>query len=184
MVNNVENIYTQLLDLLDEFQNLARLKKGDMVVIGCSTSEVIGEVIGTSSSQETAEQIIKALLDKTRQYQWALAIQCCEHLNRALVIEKETLEQYILEEVTVIPHPKAGGALSAEAMKKFREPVVVENIGAKAKGGIDIGNTLIGMHLKHVAVPLRFKTKYIGKAFVTGARTRPKLIGGERAKYE
>ena len=183
MTEKTNNVYEQLTKLLDELQNLSNLDKGDLVVIGCSTSEVVGKRIGTSSSQETAEQILRALMEKANQYQWSIAIQCCEHLNRALVMEKESMERNQLEEVAVIPHAKAGGALAANAMKYFKDAVVVENIGSKAKAGIDIGNTLIGMHLRHVAVPLRFETKYIGEAFVTGAKTRPKLIGGERAKY-
>lgn len=176
-------VYLQVKETLDELASLANLEKNDIVVIGCSTSEVIGEHIGTSSSVDTAKELIKALIEKAQEYDWCLAIQCCEHLNRALVIERETMKKYDLEEVTVIPHPKAGGALASQAMENFKDPVVVESIGGKAKAGIDIGSTLIGMHLRHVAVPLRFKNKYIGKAFVTGAKTRPKLIGGERAIY-
>ncbi len=174
----------QLTEILDEFQSYANLNKGDILVIGCSTSEVIGKRIGTSSSEEVASEIINVLLQKSKEYQFSLAIQCCEHLNRALVIEKDTMEENNLEEVSVIPHPKAGGALASKAMEYFKDPVVVENIMSKAKGGIDIGSTLIGMHLRHVAVPLRFKNKYIGEAYVTGAKTRPKLIGGERAYYK
>jgi uncharacterized protein (TIGR01440 family) len=176
-------IYNQVRDLLDELHSLAGLKEKDIVVVGCSTSEVIGEKIGTSSSEDVAKSIMKALLEKAEEYNWSLAIQCCEHLNRALVIERETMERYGFEEVTVVPVAKAGGALAAEGMRSFKDPVVVETIMAKGKAGIDIGSTLIGMHLKPVVVPLRFNNKFIGKAYVTGAKTRPKLIGGERAKY-
>lgn len=176
-------IKEQLKDLLDEFNELSEIKEGDIVVIGCSTSEVIGKKIGSSSNIDTAKEIIEALLEKAAQYNWRLAIQCCEHLNRALVIERETMIEYQLEEVSVIPKPNAGGAVASLAIDYFNNPVVVETIGQKAKAGLDIGSTLIGMHLRHVAVPLRFNNKYIGKAYVTGAKTRPKLIGGERAKY-
>ncbi|SET14069.1 TIGR01440 family protein [Anaerobranca gottschalkii] len=176
-------IYQQVRDLLDELHSLADLKERDIVVVGCSTSEVIGEKIGTSSNEDVAKAIMKALLEKAEERKWSLAIQCCEHLNRALVIERETMERYGLEEVTVVPVAKAGGALAAQGIKSFKDPVVVETIMAKGKAGIDIGSTLIGMHLKPVVVPLRFNNRFIGKAYVTGAKTRPKLIGGERAKY-
>ena len=176
-------VYEQLSELLDELNQLADLQDGDIVVIGCSTSEVVGQRIGSSSNIDTAKEILRALISKAKKYKWRLAIQCCEHLNRALVIEKDTMLKYNLDEVTVIPKPNAGGALASLAIEQLKDAVVVETIGQKAKAGIDIGSTLIGMHLRHVAVPLRFKNKYIGKAIVTGAKTRPKLIGGERAKY-
>lgn len=176
-------VYEQLSEVLDELKDLTNLQAGDILVIGCSTSEVMGQRIGSSSNIDTAQELIRALMDKAEQYKWSLAIQCCEHLNRALVIERETMVKYNLEEVTVIPKPNAGGALASLAIEQFKDAVVVETINQKAKAGIDIGSTLIGMHLRHVAVPLRFKNKYIGQAFITGAKTRPKLIGGERAKY-
>lgn len=159
----------------------ARLKPHDIVVVGCSTSEVMGERIGSASSADVAEAIMSGLLPIIRENQLYLAVQCCEHLNRALVVERECADRYGLELVTVIPHLKAGGALSAAAMKEYLDPVVVESIAAHA--GMDIGDTLIGMYLKRVAVPVRLDISEIGDAHLTLARTRPKLIGGERALY-
>jgi uncharacterized protein (TIGR01440 family) len=124
---------------------------------------------------------MKGLLPVIQENKLFLAIQCCEHLNRALVVEKACAEKYGLEIVAVMPHPKAGGSLSASAMEKFNQPVVVETITAHA--GLDIGDTFIGMHLKRVAVPVRLAAKNIGQAHLTAARHRPKLIGGARAKY-
>jgi|CZCA01.1.fsa_nt_gi uncharacterized protein (TIGR01440 family) len=159
----------------------ARLKPHDIVVVGCSTSEVMGRKIGSASSVDVAEAIMAGLLPVISENQLYLAIQCCEHLNRALVVEQECAERYRLERVTVIPHVAAGGALAAEAMKRFADPVVVESICAHA--GLDIGDTFIGMHLKRVAVPVRLEVTKIGAGHLTAARTRPKLIGGERAHY-
>jgi uncharacterized protein (TIGR01440 family) len=161
--------------------NQARLEPGMIVVIGCSTSEVMGKRIGSSSNIDLAEAIMDGLLPVAEEHGIYLAVQCCEHLNRALVVEKECKDRYGLEEVTVIPHEDAGGALAAAAMRRFGNPIVVESISAHA--GIDIGDTFIGMHLKRVAVPVRLDIDSIGHAHLTLARTRPKLIGGSRAKY-
>ncbi|NLS45638.1 MAG: TIGR01440 family protein [Firmicutes bacterium] len=150
-------------------------------VVGCSTSEIMGEKIGSASNIDTAEAVMAGLLPIIHEYGLYLAVQCCEHLNRALVVERECMNQYLLEEVTVIPHKDAGGALAAVAMKQFQDPVVVETISAHS--GMDIGDTIIGMHLKKVAVPVRLDIESIGHAHLTFARTRPKLIGGRRAKY-
>jgi uncharacterized protein (TIGR01440 family) len=160
---------------------VAGLRPHDILVVGCSTSEVAGQKIGSASSAEVAEAIMDGLLPIIRESQLYLAVQCCEHLNRALVVERECADRYGLELVTVIPHLKAGGALSAAAMKEYGDPVVVESISAHA--GMDIGDTFIGMHLRHVAVPVRLEITKIGDAHLTMARTRPKLIGGERALY-
>ncbi|WP_227762560.1 TIGR01440 family protein [Zhaonella formicivorans] len=159
----------------------ANLKPGQIMVVGCSTSEVVGQKIGTASNLEVAQTIMAELLPLLQEKGIYLAVQCCEHLNRALVIEEEAAEKYGFEIVSVIPAPKAGGSLAAVAMERFDSPVVVEKIVAHA--GIDIGDTFIGMHLKHVAVPVRLPLKNIGNAHLTLARTRPKLIGGERAIY-
>jgi len=159
----------------------ANLEEGQVIVIGCSTSEVAGGKIGTSSNIEVAETILHNLLEVTQSKGIYLAIQCCEHLNRALVVEKDLAKSKNLELVSVYPAPKAGGALGAAAMEMFHNPVVVEFI--KADAGMDIGDTFIGMHLKHVAVPVRLATKQIGQAHLTLAITRPKLIGGPRAVY-
>src|SRR5690625_465915 len=167
--------------LITEWVESNYLHEGDLFVIGCSTSEVAGESIGTSGSEDIAAIIFESLQRLAQESSIHLVFQCCEHLNRALVVEKETLQAYDLSEVSVIPIREAGGAMASYAFKHFKNPVVVERIQAHA--GIDIGDTMIGMQLKEVAVPLRFKQKTIGNARVTGARTRPKLIGGPRAKY-
>nr|WP_249869618.1 TIGR01440 family protein [Oceanobacillus saliphilus] len=160
------------------------LREGELFVIGCSTSEVAGHPIGTSGNEQIAEVIFNGLQELQEKSGVHLAFQCCEHLNRALVIERETAATYMLDEVSVIPVPKAGGSMASYAFKKMTDPVVVENIRARAHAGMDIGETMIGMHLKHVAVPLRFEQKNIGNARLAAARTRPKLIGGSRANYE
>lgn len=176
--NQVKN---DLAALTLEWAESDYLKQGDLFVIGCSTSEVAGEHIGTSGSEKIGELIFEALKDLKERTGIQLVFQCCEHINRALVVERDTMIKFNLEEVSVIPQPNAGGSMGSYAFKHLADPVVVETIQADA--GIDIGNTMIGMQLKRVVVPLRFKQRTIGKAPVTGARTRPKLIGGERAKY-
>lgn len=168
--------------LVGEWIKSGFLHKDNLFVIGCSTSEVAGEHIGTHGSEEIAAIIFESLQNLKKETGIQLVFQSCEHINRALVMERETLKRYPhLEEVTVIPHPKAGGSMASYAYKHMDNPVVVETIEAHA--GIDIGDTMIGMHLKRVAVPLRFKQQKIGNAHLTAARTRPKLIGGERAHY-
>ena len=167
--------------VVKEWLDSSYLTEGNLFVIGCSTSEVVGEKIGTAGSEEVAEQIFDSLQRLANDAKVHLAFQCCEHLNRSLVMERDTMKTYSLEQVTVIPSRDAGGSMATYAYKQFKDPVVVENIQAHA--GIDIGETMIGMHLKHVAVPLRFEQKSIGNAHLNGARTRPKLIGGERAVY-
>jgi uncharacterized protein (TIGR01440 family) len=172
----------ELETILFDFQNQANLKPGQLVVVGCSTSEVIGEKIGTAGTSEVAEMIFRQLNRFAEDTGVALVFQCCEHLNRALVIERGEALKRGLEEVSVVPVRTAGGAMATYAFEKFSEAVVVEFL--KADAGIDIGQTFIGMHLKHVAVPIRVTQKTIGHAHVTLAKTRPKLIGGARAVYE
>ena len=120
--------------------------------------------------------------DFAEKHKLFLAFQGCEHINRALTIERRAAGKFNLEPVSVIPVVHAGGSMSAYAYQHMDDPVVVEAIRANA--GIDIGQTLIGMHLKPVAVPLRTSIEKIGDAIVTIATTRPKLIGGEQAIYE
>ncbi|EGO64039.1 TIGR01440 family protein [Acetonema longum] len=177
----LDNLNQQAAAIAQELIALAGLEPGQILVVGCSTSEVRGEKIGTAGSDQVAASILDNLITACRERGLFLAIQCCEHLNRALVVEKDILSHYPLEPVSVVPVPHAGGALAAQAIKCFRQPVVVETIQAHA--GLDIGSTLIGMHLKRVAVPLRLTEKYLGQAYVTAAKTRPKLIGGARAIY-
>lgn len=172
----------ELNRVLSEFKEQANLTKNHVLVIGCSTSEIAGERIGTAGTEEVAEFVFRQVKELQAETGIQLAFQCCEHLNRALVVERETAEQRQLEEVTVIPVRKAGGAMATFAYANLNDPVVVEFI--KAEAGMDIGSTLIGMHLKHVAVPLRVSQKTVGHAYVTLAKARPKLIGGDRAVYQ
>lgn len=156
-------------------------KKGSVFVIGCSTSEVAGGSIGKDSSAEIGKAIFKAAEKILSEKGIFLACQCCEHLNRALVVERECAEKFGLEEVCVVPWIHGGGSFATAAYYGFKEPVVVEHV--KAAAGLDIGSTLIGMHIKEVAVPVHPSEKFLGKAYVTAAYSRPKLIGGERARY-
>ncbi|WP_373893982.1 TIGR01440 family protein [Virgibacillus natechei] len=176
------DVHQDIEAIVDEWVGTDYLKPGDLFVIGCSTSEVMGKNIGTSGSEDVAATLFAAMKTLKHKTGVHLAFQSCEHINRALVMEKETNEKQQLEEVSVIPVPKAGGSMASYAYKNMEDPVVVESV--KADAGIDIGETMIGMQLKHVAVPLRLKQRFIGNARVTAARTRPKLIGGVRANYE
>lgn len=159
----------------------SQLEAGDLFVVGCSTSEVGGSIIGKESSPELGEAIYRGLIQGIKEHELFIAVQCCEHLNRALILEKVAAKKYGYEIVNVVPQPKAGGSFATAAYKHMEEPVAVEHI--KAAAGIDIGNTLIGMHLKDVAVPIRIHTKTIGNAQVVCANTRAKYIGGSRAFY-
>ena len=174
------NISEECITAIEDLIEKAHLKKGDIVVVGCSTSEVIGSKIGTNSSPDTAKILFESIYGVLKEKGIYLAAQCCEHLNRAIIAEKEAVP--FAEYVNVVPVPKAGGSFATEAYSHFLNPVAVEEI--KADAGIDIGSTLIGMHLKKVAVPLRLNIKTIGEATVTAARTRPKFIGGPRANYD
>ena len=171
----------ELRTLVDEWLESDFLAEGDLFIVGCSTSEVAGERIGTAGSEEIAEFIFEELQRLKEKAGISLCFQCCEHLNRAIVMERTTMDRKQLEPVAVRPVRAAGGAMAEYAYNHFEDPVVVESVQANA--GIDIGETMIGMHLKAVAVPLRFSEKYIGHARVTHARTRSKLIGGPRAVY-
>ncbi|MBQ3100035.1 MAG: TIGR01440 family protein [Clostridia bacterium] len=175
-----ESIYEQTKAAISELCESAKLKAGNIVVVGCSTSEVVGCKIGSNSSPDTAGEIFSALYDYTHSKGLYLAVQCCEHLNRAIVTERKAVP--FAETVNVLPQPKAGGSLATKAYEHLNEPVVVEEI--KADAGLDIGFTLIGMHLKKVAVPYRLENNKIGAATVLAARTRPKFIGGSRAVYD
>ena len=160
-----------LLELLDT----AALKPGQQVVIGCSSSEIMGQKIGKGSTPEAAKAVVDEILPILNERGLYLEAQCCEHLNRAAA------EKFGYEIVCVRPRPKAGGSFATAVYEAMDDPVAVEFV--KADAGLDIGNTMIGMHLKHVAVPLRLSVKTIGEAAVNAARTRPKLIGGSRAEY-
>lgn len=176
----MNSIYLQTKAVIEELGQKANLKPGNIVVVGCSTSEVLGSKIGTNSSPETAKQIFEALHEYTAAHGLYLAVQCCEHLNRAIIVERAAVP--FAEIVNVVPQPKAGGSLATQAYVGLSDTVAVEVIQADA--GIDIGFTLIGMHLKKVAVPVRLENNRIGEAMIVAARTRPKFIGGERAVYD
>ena len=177
-----EQLIHELTTTTQEVLAKAQLKAGDIFVLGCSTSEIAGGVIGKNSSQEIGEWVVETLLAILSEQQIFLAVQGCEHLNRALVVERAAQERYNLEEVAVVPQLHAGGACSVAAFRYFTEPVEVEHLLAKA--GIDLGDTSIGMHIKHVQVPIRPSIRELGGAHVTALYSRPKYIGGPRAKYE
>ena len=178
----LDTIRSQTRDVVQALLEAARLREGDILVVGCSSSEVLGRKIGSNSSPEVANAIFDELYAAARQHGLYLAAQCCEHLNRAVIVEAAAAEKYGLEPVNVVPQPKAGGSFATAAYAAFEHPVAVEHIAGHA--GIDIGDTLIGMHLRHVAVPVRTPVCRIGEAHVVCARTRPKFIGGGRAHYD
>ena len=176
----LQEIGQQMQQAFSEYLEIANLKPGQIVVIGCSTSEVHGGRIGKDSQPDIAAALYEVLAPMAEKGLY-LAFQCCEHLNRALVVDREVMEKYNLTEVTVVPQIHAGGSMGSYAYRHKADPVMVESI--QAHGGLDIGETLIGMHLRPVAVPKRLSVKFIGDARLTAAASRPKLIGGERAKY-
>lgn len=175
-----KQIETEARQAMTELVAAAKLKKGDVLVVGCSSSEMVGGHIGKDSSIEAARALYAGAAPVLAEKGVWLAAQCCEHLNRALIVEHEAVPNG--EIVNVLPQPKAGSSFATAAYKAFRHPVALEEIRADA--GLDIGGTLIGMHLKKVAVPVRLKQNRIGQAIVLAARTRPKFIGGERAIYD
>ena len=171
--DDVRSLINELVTLERPFFNPVKL-----LVVGCSSSEIAG---GHASTYELGEAVARAALECGKELGFACAFQCCEHLNRSLVVERDVAEARGLQIVCAVPRPKAGGSLATAAYKAMREPVLVETIAADA--GLDIGQTLIGMHLRRVAVPVRLSRKTVGEALITAARTRPPLIGGERARY-
>ncbi len=177
-----EEITGQARTVLTELLEQARLKPGSLLVVGCSSSEMVGQRIGKGSSMEAAQAAFQGIYPVLREQGIDLAVQCCEHLNRALILERAAAEKRGYEIVNVVPQPKAGGSFAVTAWNAFSDPVAVETIAADA--GIDIGGTLIGMHLRRVAVPVRTSLSQIGEAIVLCARTRPKYIGGPRAVYQ
>lgn len=177
----LHKIKTQAENAIRELVEVAGLRRGDLVVIGCSSSEIVGERIGKGSSLDAARAVFDGVYPILKEQGIFLAAQCCEHLNRALIVEREYAEVHELEEVAVRPMPKAGGSFATTAYERFDHPVAVEVVSANA--GIDIGGTLIGMHLRRVAVPVRLSITRIGEANILCARTRPKFIGGARAVY-
>lgn len=175
MATLFEQAYNTAVEIIEK----ARLKEKQILVIGCSTSEITGNKIGTHSCPDTATEVFGGIKKAADEKGVFIAAQCCEHLNRAIITEKDAVNGN--DTANVVPQPKAGGSFATAAYNSFASPVAVEEI--KADAGIDIGFTMIGMHLKKVAVPVRLEHDKIGEATVLGARVRPKFIGGERACY-
>lgn len=182
MAEFFEEMEKEVYEAAQELLAAAKLKPGDLMVVGCSTSEVSGAKIGSSSSPELGEALMRGAYRAASEHGVYLAAQCCEHLNRTLILEKEAADKYGYEEINVVPQPKAGGSFATALYKTLKCPAAVEHIRAHA--GMDIGDTLIGMHLKDVAVPVRISKKTIGEARLVCARTRPKFVGGSRAHYD
>jgi len=182
MTVELDLIKKQGYELTKELIKVSGMKEEQILVIGCSSSEIVGEKIGSFSSFEVAEALYCGIEKAAKEANIFIAAQCCEHLNRALILEAAAAYKYFYEEVNVVPQPKAGGSFATAAYKYMENPVAVEHI--KAHAGIDIGDTLIGMHLKDVAVPVRLSSSKIGEAHVVCARTRAKFIGGIRATYD
>ena len=177
----MEMIKEQAAAAVTELIAAAKIGAGDLFVIGCSSSEIVGEQIGKGSSMEAAQAVYAGIAPILKEHGILLAAQCCEHLNRALIVERSTAEKFGYEPVNVRPWAHAGGSFATTVWENMAQPVAVEHVRAAA--GMDIGDTLIGMHLREVAVPLRLSVKKIGEANLVCARTRPKFIGGERAHY-
>ncbi|MDE7271976.1 MAG: TIGR01440 family protein [Lachnospiraceae bacterium] len=179
--DNFEIVKSDARRVVAEFLEQAKLRTGNLVVIGCSTSEIAEHHIGSYSNAELGEAVFVAMYEELTKAGLSVATQCCEHLNRALIMTEADAERFGYEVVNVVPQPKAGGSFSTAAWKHMENPVAVERIQAHA--GIDIGDTLIGMHLRPVAVPVRIEHPIIGGAHIVCARTRAKYVGGERARY-
>ena len=177
-----ETITKDAVLALHEMIETAHLTAGQLLVIGCSSSEMVGQRIGKNSSMEAALALRDAVLPILSEHGICLAVQCCEHLNRALIMERATAEKYGYDPVWVKPQPKAGGSFATAVWESMTDPVAVESV--KAHAGMDIGATLIGMHLRRVAVPVRLSVSKIGEASLVCARTRPAYIGGPRAQYQ
>ena len=177
-----EEITLQAQTVVTELLDQAKMKPGALFVVGCSSSEMVGKRIGKGSSMDAAQAAFRGIYPVLQERGIHLAVQCCEHLNRALIMERAVAERNGYEIVNVMPQPHAGGSFAVTAWNAFEDPVAVETIQADA--GMDIGGTLIGMHLRRVAVPVRTSLNHIGEAIVLCARTRPKYIGGPRAVYQ
>ncbi|MBQ4275728.1 MAG: TIGR01440 family protein [Lachnospiraceae bacterium] len=183
----IENIRKDAENAMAEILEKAKLKEGDLFIVGCSSSEIIGHRMGTSKDGETdaaVEAVYGVISTALKERGINLAVQCCEHLNRAVVCERSVMEKYGFEQVNVIPQLHAGGAFAVKHFSSLADPVVVESVNQKADAGFDIGGVMIGMHLHPVVVPIRMEQKHIGEAFILAARHRPKYVGGERAVYD
>ncbi|MGW8115584.1 TIGR01440 family protein [Caproicibacterium sp. NSD3] len=181
-MKSFEELHQQAKAAAAELLEAAHMKAGQLMVVGCSSSEVVGKKIGTDSSLKAAQEIFSGIYEETQKRGVYLAAQCCEHLNRSLILPQEAAEKFHYEQVNVVPQPHAGGSFATTAYQTFEHPVAVEEI--RADCGMDIGGTLIGMHLKRVAVPTRLSIDHIGEAILICARTRAKYVGGPRAHYD
>ncbi|MBO4846482.1 MAG: TIGR01440 family protein [Lachnospiraceae bacterium] len=183
----MNNIREDAIKVINEIMENSDIKEGDIFIVGCSSSEMIGNQMGTSKDGETdaaVDALYEVINESISQKKAYLAVQCCEHLNRAVVIDRKIAQLCDLEIVNVIPQPHAGGAFAVKHYNSLKDPVVVENIKQKAVAGLDIGGVMIGMHIHPVVVPIRLKNKNIGRAIVLAGRYRPKYIGGQRAVYD
>lgn len=181
---DLDEIRSQTKKVIEELLSVAKLEEGDILVVGCSSSEVVKKQIGTYSSEEVGETIFNQLKEVADEAGIYLAAQCCEHLNRSLIVEEECARDYGFTRVNVVPQLKAGGSFATAAFKGFSKAWAIESLEGLAAAGIDIGDTLIGMHLRPVAVPVRTGQSSIGSAHVVTARTRFKYVGGPRAGYD
>ncbi len=181
---DMERIRSDAEQVIREVADKAGVGEGTLFLVGCSSSETLGEHMGTASSKDAAEAIYGALTAELYGRGAHLLVQCCEHLNRAVVVERKIAVKYGFEIVNVIPQPHAGGAFAVAHYQHLKDPVVVESVLAKADAGLDIGGVLIGMHIHPVVVPLHLDKRKIGEAIVVAARRRPKYVGGERAVYD
>ncbi|SHF11675.1 TIGR01440 family protein [Thermoanaerobacter uzonensis DSM 18761] len=181
---DLKEISKQSEEVIEELLDITNLKPGSLFVLGGSTSEILGKKVGTAGSLDVAKAVVDPILEAIRKRGLYLAVQGCEHINRALLVEEEAKDKYGLEEVNVIPHEHAGGSIQTYAYQQFKNPVMVENLKGLGHAGLDIGLVLIGMHLRPVVVPVRLSRNKIGEATIVAARTRPKMVGGERAKYK
>ena len=177
-----EDIKKEAVEVVRQLLEVSGLVKGGILVVGCSTSEIMAHRIGSYSNEDIGQAVFEGIYGEVKKRGIYLAAQCCEHLNRTIIIEKAAVRDYGLVQVNVVPQPKAGGSFATAAYRGFEKPAAVEEI--KAHAGIDIGDTLIGMHLRKVAVPVRTEKKMIGQAHVVCARTRLQFVGGERAVYD
>jgi len=178
-----QTITKDTAEIIEELLDISNLKSKDIFVLGGSTSEIMGKKVGTAGGLDIAKAVADPILDIIHKRGLYLAVQGCEHINRSLLVEKEAQEKYGFEVVNVIPHEHAGGSIQTYCYENFESPVMVENIKGLGHAGLDIGLVLIGMHLRPVVVPVRLSKSKIGEATIVAARTRPKMVGGERARY-
>ena len=182
---DLSDVKNQARQAVLEILEGAKVREGSIFVIGCSSSEILGDQIGTATNLESANAVYDGIIPVLREKGIFPAAQCCEHLNRALVVDRACMDRYGFEQVNAIPQPNhAGGAFGTVCFERFDDPVLVEDIGSRADAGIDIGGTMIGMHMHSVVVPMRISLRKIGKAPITCARHRPKYVGGQRAIYD